>query len=98
MGSLYRSEEMSLCQLFLQTDSAFNSVAELGELGLCQFRDVGFVYTTNVYNKASLFWYSFYLVKSLYSIVLPFVSQSIRVFFLAESRCHFVHAKIRTRS
>ncbi|KAI1711972.1 v-type ATPase subunit family domain-containing protein [Ditylenchus destructor] len=40
MGSLYRSEEMSLCQLFLQTDSAFNSVAELGDLGLCQFRDL----------------------------------------------------------
>uniref|UniRef100_A0A915D6M0 V-type proton ATPase subunit a n=1 Tax=Ditylenchus dipsaci TaxID=166011 RepID=A0A915D6M0_9BILA len=40
MGSLYRSEEMSLCQLFLQTDSAFASVAELGELGLCQFRDL----------------------------------------------------------
>uniref|UniRef100_A0A914BYS9 V-type proton ATPase subunit a n=1 Tax=Acrobeloides nanus TaxID=290746 RepID=A0A914BYS9_9BILA len=40
MGSLYRSEPMSLCQLFLQTDSAFASVAELGELGLCQFRDL----------------------------------------------------------
>uniref|UniRef100_A0A914D212 V-type proton ATPase subunit a n=1 Tax=Acrobeloides nanus TaxID=290746 RepID=A0A914D212_9BILA len=40
MGSMYRSEPMSLCQLFLQTDSAFASVAELGELGLCQFRDL----------------------------------------------------------
>jgi V-type H+-transporting ATPase subunit a len=40
MGSLYRSEPMTLCQLFLQVDSAFASVAELGELGLCEFRDL----------------------------------------------------------
>ena len=40
MGSIYRSEYMSLCQLFLQTDSAYACVAELGELGLAQFRDV----------------------------------------------------------
>ena len=40
MGSLYRSEEMSLCQLFLQSESAYTCVSELGELGLVQFRDV----------------------------------------------------------
>ena len=40
MGSLYRSEEMTLCQLFLQSESAYNCVSELGELGLVQFRDV----------------------------------------------------------
>lgn len=42
MGSLFRSEEMSLCQLFLQTEAAYACVAELGELGLVQFRDVCF--------------------------------------------------------
>jgi V-type H+-transporting ATPase subunit a len=42
MGSLYRSEPMALCQLFLQDNSAFESVAELGELGVCQFRDVSY--------------------------------------------------------
>jgi V-type H+-transporting ATPase subunit a len=40
MGSLYRSEEMCRCQLFLQTEAAYACVAELGELGLVQFRDV----------------------------------------------------------
>lgn len=40
MGSLFRSEEMQLSQLFLQSESAYNTVAELGELGLVQFRDL----------------------------------------------------------
>jgi len=40
MGSLFRSEEMTLCQLFLQSEAAYTCVAEMGELGLVQFRDV----------------------------------------------------------
>ncbi|EEC18462.1 vacuolar proton ATPase, putative [Ixodes scapularis] len=40
MGSLFRSEPMTLCQLFIQSEAAFNCVAELGELGLVQFRDL----------------------------------------------------------
>jgi len=40
MGSLFRSEEMTLCQLFLQSEAAYTCVAELGELGLVQFRDL----------------------------------------------------------
>ncbi|CAD5123273.1 DgyrCDS11632 [Dimorphilus gyrociliatus] len=40
MGSLYRSEEMTLCQLFLQSEAAYACVSELGELGLVQFRDL----------------------------------------------------------
>lgn len=40
MASIYRSEEMCLAQLFLQTEAAYTCVAELGELGLVQFRDV----------------------------------------------------------
>ncbi|VDO22380.1 unnamed protein product [Brugia timori] len=40
MESLYRSEEMCLAQLFLQTEAAYTCVAELGELGLVQFRDL----------------------------------------------------------
>lgn len=42
MGSLLRSEEMSLAQIFFQAESAYTCVAELGELGLAQFRDVCF--------------------------------------------------------
>ena len=40
MGNLFRSEEMTLCQLFLQSEAAYACVSELGELGLVQFRDV----------------------------------------------------------
>ncbi|XP_077993119.1 V-type proton ATPase 116 kDa subunit a 1-like isoform X2 [Glandiceps talaboti] len=40
MGSLYRSEEMTLAQLFLQSEAAYACVSELGELGMVQFRDL----------------------------------------------------------
>nr|XP_056701765.1 V-type proton ATPase 116 kDa subunit a 4 [Euleptes europaea] len=40
MASVFRSEEMCLMQLFLQVESAYCCVAELGELGLVQFRDL----------------------------------------------------------
>ncbi|XP_072910567.1 V-type proton ATPase 116 kDa subunit a 1-like isoform X1 [Hemitrygon akajei] len=40
MGSIFRSEEMCLVQLFFQTETAYCSVNELGELGLVQFRDL----------------------------------------------------------
>lgn len=40
MASIFRSEEMCLSQLFLQVEAAYCCVAELGELGLVQFKDV----------------------------------------------------------
>ncbi|CAF3743012.1 unnamed protein product [Rotaria sp. Silwood1] len=40
MASIFRSEEMTLCQLFLQPDAAYSCIAELGELGIVQFRDL----------------------------------------------------------
>ncbi|XP_078478140.1 V-type proton ATPase 116 kDa subunit a 2-like, partial [Lampetra planeri] len=40
MGSLLRGEEMCLAQLFLQSGSAYDCIAELGELGLVEFRDL----------------------------------------------------------
>lgn len=39
-SSIYRSEEMCLAQLFLQTEAAYACVAELGELAIVQFNDV----------------------------------------------------------
>ncbi|XP_061411967.1 V-type proton ATPase 116 kDa subunit a 1-like [Lethenteron reissneri] len=39
-GSLFRSEEMCLAQLYLQYESAYCCISELGELGLVQFRDL----------------------------------------------------------
>ncbi|GMT18460.1 hypothetical protein PFISCL1PPCAC_9757, partial [Pristionchus fissidentatus] len=37
---IFRSEEVCLSQLFLQSEAAYTCVAELGELGLVQFRDL----------------------------------------------------------
>lgn len=44
MSSLFQSENMTLCQLFLQSEAAYSCVSELGELGLAQFRDVSMEY------------------------------------------------------
>jgi hypothetical protein len=71
-GSLFRSEEMALCQLFLQSEAAYSCVSELGELGLVQFRDLNpdvnafqrkfvnevadLLYTVH---KSCIFWYRF---------------------------------------
>ncbi|XP_023989171.1 V-type proton ATPase 116 kDa subunit a 3 [Physeter macrocephalus] len=40
MGSLFRSEEVVLVQLFLPTAAAYACVSQLGELGLVEFRDL----------------------------------------------------------
>lgn len=40
MGAVHRSEEICLAQLFLQNEAAYACVAELGELGAVQFRDL----------------------------------------------------------
>uniref|UniRef100_A0A0N5CDC0 V-type proton ATPase subunit a n=1 Tax=Strongyloides papillosus TaxID=174720 RepID=A0A0N5CDC0_STREA len=40
MGSLYRSELMTFCELYLPSEAAYNCIAELGEFGLCQFKDL----------------------------------------------------------
>lgn len=39
---MFRSEEICLAQLFLQSASAYACVSELGEQGLVEFRDVSF--------------------------------------------------------
>ncbi|XP_055698206.1 V-type proton ATPase 116 kDa subunit a 1-like isoform X2 [Phlebotomus papatasi] len=40
MGAMFRSEEMALCQMFIQPEAAYTSVSELGETGAVQFRDL----------------------------------------------------------
>ena len=42
--SIFRSERMSLWQMILQNESAYNCVAEMGELGIVQFRDVSYYF------------------------------------------------------
>ena len=44
MDALLRSEEMTLCQMFLQSEAAYACVSELGEIGLVQFRDVSEIF------------------------------------------------------
>lgn len=38
--SFYRSEDVIRCQMFLQKDAIYQSVANLGEIGAIQFLDV----------------------------------------------------------
>lgn len=40
MGSTWRSAPMHLVQLFVQMEAAHDTVDELGQLGVIQFRDV----------------------------------------------------------
>ncbi|XP_055533644.1 V-type proton ATPase 116 kDa subunit a 1-like [Wyeomyia smithii] len=40
MGAMFRSEQMDLVQLLIQPEAAYSSLAELGELGVAQFRDL----------------------------------------------------------
>lgn len=44
MGAMFRSEEMALCQMFIQPEAAYSSVSELGETGAVQFRDVSILH------------------------------------------------------
>uniref|UniRef100_A0A3B3ZEG5 V-type proton ATPase subunit a n=1 Tax=Periophthalmus magnuspinnatus TaxID=409849 RepID=A0A3B3ZEG5_9GOBI len=37
---MFRSEDICLVQIFLQSGSAYNCISELGELGLVEFRDL----------------------------------------------------------
>lgn len=45
MGAMFRSEEMALCQMFIQPEAAYTSLSELGEIGAVQFRDVSSLFT-----------------------------------------------------
>lgn len=40
VGSLFRSEQMSLIQLYIPSEMARDTISELGELGAIQFRDL----------------------------------------------------------
>ncbi|CAH2240391.1 jg3799 [Pararge aegeria aegeria] len=48
VGTMFRSEEMVLCQLFVQPEAAYVSMYELGEAGIAQFRDVSSAAIINV--------------------------------------------------
>jgi V-type H+-transporting ATPase subunit a len=39
-STLFRGEEMKLCQIYFQSEVAYACVSQLGEMGLVQFNDV----------------------------------------------------------
>lgn len=87
MGAMFRSEEMALCQLFIQPEAAYTSVSELGETGAVQFRDVSI-------------WNFFFLKifgTSDFNCNSNDNNFSIE-FFLAKSRCERFPTEIRQRS
>lgn len=53
-STLFRSEEMSLIQLFIPAEVANTCVAELGELGKVQFRDVKYIIQFLLYKVTSI--------------------------------------------
>ena len=40
MSDVFRGEEIGLYQIYFQAESTYSCVAQLGELGIVQFRDV----------------------------------------------------------
>lgn len=98
MGSLYRSEEVTLGQLFLQSEAAYACVSELGELGLVQFRDV----STPSSSILTLCCLSLYRVKCIVILKLfshPQLNPDVNVFqrkFVNEvRRCDEMERKLR---
>lgn len=56
---------MTLCQIYFQSEAAYSCVAQLGELGIVQFRDV---------IKSSLFWinpFDVFFILLLFFLVKP---------------------------
>ena len=96
MGSLFRSEEVTLAQLFLQSDSAYACVRELGELGKVQFRDVSLVATFN--SNARLlevdFAHCMYLMFLVYYQLNADISAFQRKFINEVRRCDEMERKL----
>lgn len=72
MGELFRSEEMTLAQLYLQSESAYCCVSELGEIGMVQFRDVSCPgFSSSILHCDSLeLDYAYYLYFPILSAIL----------------------------
>lgn len=65
MSSLFRGEDMTLCQIYFQSESAYSCVAQLGELGIVQFRDVmlSIFYFYNLWLSKALFYSNLFQVE-----------------------------------
>ena len=73
MGSLFRSEDMVLCQMYLQADAAYSCVSQLGELGIVQFKDVSAIHDYHLqqlYSALINCQIYFFFAVIAYSVVL----------------------------
>jgi hypothetical protein len=87
MGSLFRSEEVALCQLFLQSESAYTCISELGELGLVQFRDVSNILTVmflgSMYVHVKIVLFACIFCKNVYIFIADIeIWPQVDLFFL----------------
>jgi len=55
MGTLWRSELMELVQIYVQIESARETVDELGNIGCIQFRDVRLLFFSFLFFNVSVF-------------------------------------------
>lgn len=78
-STFFRSEEMSLIQLYIPAEVAQPTVSELGELGLVQFRDV-----CTLSNDTTLFFF--------FSLCCPILTPSFLFVIVAQSRSEFFPA------
>ena len=58
MSDILRGEEIQLCQIYFQSESTYSCLAQLGELGVVQFRDV--VTLISVIQLSAIFNHIFY--------------------------------------
>jgi len=79
MGSLFRSEDMVLCQMYLQADAAYSCVSQLGELGIVQFKDVSSIYLFSSTHIPDVF---FIQLQNIYTY-------SVKVYFSVYFVCYF---------
>lgn len=56
MSTLFRGEEMTLCQIYFQAEAAFTCIAHLGELGIVQFKDVSILKIHSFFSKKLIFF------------------------------------------
>jgi hypothetical protein len=47
-----RNEEVALCEIYFESESAYDCVAELGELGAVQFIDVSAIFSSSIRAQA----------------------------------------------
>jgi V-type H+-transporting ATPase subunit a len=53
MSDILRGEEIALCQIYFQSESTYSCLAQLGELGVVQFRDVINLYSSLLFFLSS---------------------------------------------